>query len=161
MENLQKGDQAPAFTLDSNRGEQSLAGHRGEWLVLYFYPKDDTPGCTAEACDFRDLGPSMPAKVLGVSGDDVDSHNRFAEAYALNFPLLFDRDHRGARAYGAYGEKTTVGTMVGTKRAGVIRSTFIIGPTGEIEEAMYDVKAQGHGQKVADRLQELQAVYNT
>jgi peroxiredoxin Q/BCP len=153
MENrLSPGDKAPDFTLPSTRGEQSLAQHRGAWVVLYFYPKDNTPGCTQEACDFRDLLPGMNATVLGVSPDDVASHDRFTADYDLPFPLIADTDHALAEAYGAWGEKNTYGKTY----QGVIRSTFIIDPEGHIADAMYNVKATDHAQRVGERLQELQ-----
>jgi peroxiredoxin Q/BCP len=150
---LQAGDRAPDFTLNSTHGEQSLEAHRGKWLVLYFYPKDHTPGCTTEACDFRDGLPGMDATVLGVSADDLDSHEKFAADYHLSFPLLSDPGNELAKAYGAYGEKN----ISGKAYKGTLRSTFIISPQGQIATAMYDVKAAGHAGRVAEKLRELQA----
>ena len=151
---LRKGDQAPDFSLPSNQGLKSLGDYKGEWVVLYYYPKDATPGCTAEACDFRDLSTSasLKAQVLGVSADDLASHEGFAEEHNLPFPLLSDPEHEVALRYGAYGEKKNYGKTY----EGIIRSTFIIDPQGMIAEAMYNVKATGHAERVAKRLEALQ-----
>ena len=153
MSTLQNGDQAPPFELPSTQGDKSLETYRGEWVVLYFYPKDDTPGCTAEACDFRDALPGMNASVIGVSADDMASHEAFKEKYSLPFPLLSDEGAAVARAYGSYGDKE----MGGKTYRGTLRSTFIIDPEGRVAEAMYNVSAQGHAEKVQARLAELQA----
>lgn len=147
------GDPAPEFELPSNHGPQRLRDHRGRWVVLYFYPKDDTPGCTTEACDFRDLLPGLGAVVLGVSPDDLDSHQQFARNHQLPFPLLSDTDHRVAEAYGAWGEKRNYGKTY----QGLIRSTFIIDPAGKVAAALRNVKATGHAERVAARLRELLA----
>lgn len=154
--NLQAGDKAPDFTLESNQGSKSLAELHGEWTVLYFYPKDNTPGCTQEACDFRDAMPGMGAQVLGVSADDLASHADFAEGHSLPFPLLSDPGGEVAKHYGAFGKKT----MPHTDKTyeGVLRSTFIIDPEGKVAEAMYDVNHNGHAQKVSERLGELKGV---
>ena len=151
---LHAGDRAPDFSLPSNQGVKSLAEYLGEWVVLYYYPKDATPGCTKEACDFRDLSAAarLNAQVLGVSADDLDSHGRFAEENSLPFPLLSDPDHEVALRYGAYGEKKNYGKTY----EGIIRSTFIIDPQGLIAEAMYNVKATGHAERVAQKLEALQ-----
>jgi len=129
---LEAGDKAPAFTLADAQGKDvSLQDFAGRHLVLYFYPRDDTPGCTKEACGFRDAWDDLRelgAVVLGVSGDDADSHRRFSAKYRLPFTLLSDPDQRVMRAYGAYGEKM----MYGKKVVGVIRSTVWIGPDGRI-----------------------------
>ena len=129
---LEPGTQAPAFTLTDPDGRPvSLADFAGRHVILYFYPKDDTPGCTKEACAFRDGWDELQALgavVLGVSADDADSHRRFASKYRLPFTLLSDPEHRVMRAYGAYGEKT----MYGRKVVGVIRSTVWIGPDGRV-----------------------------
>lgn len=146
-------DTAPEFELASTHGRQRLLDYRGRWVVLYFYPKDDTPGCTTEACDFRDLLPGLGAVVLGVSPDDLDSHQQFAHKHQLPFPLLSDTDHRLAEDYGAWGEKQNYGKTY----LGLIRSTFIIDPQGRVAEAMRNVKADGHAERVAVRLRELQA----
>jgi peroxiredoxin Q/BCP len=129
---LQPGDTPPPFTLRDGEGNDvTLADFAGRHVVLYFYPADDTPGCTKEACGFRDawdeLG-RLGAVVLGVSADDGDSHRRFAAKYRLPFTLLSDPGHRVMQAYGAYGEKT----MYGKKVVGVIRSTVWIGPDGRV-----------------------------
>lgn len=150
---LQAGDKAPTFTLDSEEGKKSLSDYADEWLVLYFYPRNFTGGCTQEACDFRDLSTDMNATVLGVSPDSVDSHQKFKEEHNLNFLLLADEDNETAKAYGAYGTKKSYGK----EYEGLIRSTFIINPDGEIAEAMYNVKATGHAARVAEKLSSLQA----
>ncbi len=149
---LHAGDKAPDFTLESNQGSKSLAELHGEWTVLYFYPKDNTPGCTQEACDFRDAMPGMGAQVLGVSADDLASHADFAEGHSLPFPLLSDPGGEVAKRYGSYGEKTMLN---GASYKGTLRSTFIINPEGKVAEAMYDVNHSGHAQKVSERLGEL------
>ncbi len=151
---LKAGDRAPDFSLPSNRGIKTLAEHLGEWVVVYYYPKDATPGCTQEACDFRDLSSSarLNAQVLGISADDLSSHESFAEENSLPFPLLSDPEHEVALRYGAYGEKKNYGKTY----EGIIRSTFIIDPQGLIAEAMYDVKATGHAERVAKKLETLQ-----
>ncbi len=150
---LQPGDPAPDFTLESTHGPKSLREHRGEWIVLYFYPKDETPGCTTQACDFRDASEGLGATVLGVSPDGLASHEGFAANHDLAFPLLSDSDLSVARAYGAYGEKNVYGKVT----EGLIRSTFIIDPEGTISEAMYNVKPAGHVDRVARRLEELRS----
>jgi peroxiredoxin Q/BCP len=127
---LEPGDKAPDFTLpDATGREVSLEDFAGRDVILYFYPRDDTPGCTKEACGFRDQWDALGrtgAVVLGVSADDAASHRRFATKYRLPFTLLSDPDHTVMRAYGAYGEKT----LYGRKITGVIRSTVWIGPDG-------------------------------
>lgn len=153
MSTLRPGDKAPDFSLPSEAGVKSLADYAGKWLVLYFYPKDFTSGCTTEACDFRDIQPTMRAEIVGVSPDSVDSHEKFKQEHNLNFLLLADEDASVAKAYGAYGTKT----MYGKSYEGVIRSTFIIDPEGRIAEALYNVKAAGHAGKIAERVSELQA----
>lgn len=150
---LSQGDKAPTFTLPSTQGEVSLEALKGQWVVLYFYPKDDTPGCTVEACDFRDALPNMNATVLGVSADDVTSHEKFRDKFSLPFPLLADEGGKVSEAYGTYGEKK----MYGKTFMGVFRSTFIIDPDGNIAEAMYKVKHDGHVAEVASKLTALQA----
>lgn len=149
---LAAGDVAPEFRLESTHGVQSLEDYQGQWLVLYFYPKDDTPGCTTEACDFRDNLEQLGVPVLGVSADDIASHQGFADKYQLPFPLLSDPGAAMAKAYGSYGVKN----MYGKSFEGVLRSSFIINPQGHIAEAMYNVNAKGHVARLAKRLQELQ-----
>lgn len=145
------GDPAPDFRKPSTHGEQRLADYRGRWLVLYFYPKDETPGCTTEACDFRDALPGLDAAVVGVSPDSLESHERFRENHGLPFPLIADEDHALAEAYGAWGEKSNYGRTY----EGVIRSTFLIDPEGRLAEAMRNVRSTGHVERVARRLAEL------
>ena len=129
---LAPGDEPPAFTLtDADGHEVSLQDFKGRHVVLYFYPEDDTPGCTKEACGFRDAWQDLQAldvAVLGVSADDAASHRRFAAKYRLPFTLLSDPERKVMRAYGAYGEKT----MYGRKVIGVIRSTVWLGPDGRV-----------------------------
>ncbi|MGH9020937.1 MAG: peroxiredoxin [Acidimicrobiales bacterium] len=145
---LSEGMRAPGFTLANQRGDRvSLASLRGERVVVYFYPADDTPGCTKEACQFNDaLGAfaSLGVRVLGVSPDAAASHAAFAHKFGLRFDLLSDPTHRVMSAYGAWGDKVLYGKSV----VGVIRSTFIIGPTGKVERAWYHVRADGHADRV-------------
>lgn len=150
---LKAGDSAPDFRLPSTDGELSLADFRGDWLVLYFYPKDATPGCTTQACDLRDNLAALDAKVVGVSPDSLDSHRSFSEDNALNFPLLSDTDSSVAKRYGAWGEKQ----VFGKTSVGLIRSTFIIDPEGKVAEAMYNVRASGHAERLRKKLAELRA----
>jgi len=154
---LKEGDKAPDFCLkgiDENGEEKEfcLKDFRGSKLILYFYPKDDTPGCTTEACDFRDnlnVLAGKGYKVVGVSPDSVNSHKKFREKYGLNFPLLSDPDKKVAEAYGAYGEKK----MYGKVTKGIIRSTFLIDEEGRIKKAWYNVKAKGHVEKLLKELE--------
>jgi thioredoxin-dependent peroxiredoxin len=141
---LQPGDPAPDFTLLDADGEPvSLASFRGQQVIVYFYPAAMTPGCTKEACDFRDnladLG-KLGIAVLGISPDQPSKLAKFRDKEGLTFPLLSDPDRAVLEAYGAYGEKM----LYGKTTVGVIRSTFVIGPDGTIEKAMYGVKATGH-----------------
>lgn len=148
MARLEAGDEAPAFTLaDQDGNPVSLADFAGRQLVLYFYPKDDTPGCTKEACQFNENLAAFQAvdvPVIGVSPDLAESHVRFRTTYGLEFPLLSDPDHGVMEEYGAWGEKT----MYGKKTVGVVRSTFVIGSDGRVERAWYGVRADGHAAKV-------------
>lgn len=148
MTRLEPGDRAPAFTLLDDRGRKvSLTSYKGPTVILYAYPAAMTPGCTTQACDFRDsLAPIAAAGyvVLGISPDPVEELAEFRERDHLTFTLLSDPDHRVLEKYGAYGEKKLYGKTV----VGVIRSTFVIGPTGRIERAMYAVKATGHVAKL-------------
>jgi peroxiredoxin Q/BCP len=152
---LAVGSAAPAFSLPGSDGKtHSLAAHRGHPVVLYFYPKDDTPGCTIEACDFRDhLGRATAkgAVVLGVSRDTLKSHDRFASKYTLNFPLLSDRELAAHRAYGAWGKKV----MYGKEVEGTIRSTFLIDGKGVLRAAWPKVKVAGHVDEVLGALESL------
>jgi peroxiredoxin Q/BCP len=147
---LEAGSKAPAFTLTDHRGEKvSLRDFAGRRVVVYFYPRDDTPGCTKEACQFNDNLRAFnraDVAVLGISPDDTAAHGKFAEKYKLTFPLLSDPTRAVMEKYGAYGEKT----LYGKKTVGVIRSTFLIGANGRIERAWYSVKADGHAAKVLE-----------
>jgi thioredoxin-dependent peroxiredoxin len=145
---IRAGDPAPEFTLESDTGEQvSLADLRGKPVVLYFYPKDDTPGCTTQACGIRDQYADFEeagAVVLGVSPDDAASHVKFREKYELPFSLLADPDHEVAERYGVWGEKKYMGRTY----LGVNRSTFVIGPDGTVTKVMHDVKPATHADDV-------------
>lgn len=149
---LQSGDPAPDFTLRSVDGSQvSLGGLRGRRVVLYFYPKDNTSGCTTQACDLRDHLPSIDAEgavVLGVSPDSVSSHVKFRDKHQLNFPLLSDPDHKVAEAYGVWKEKS----MYGRTYWGIERSTFLIDENGVITEAWRKVSPRGHAERVVEAL---------
>lgn len=133
-----------------NEKEFSLADFKGEKFVLYFYPKDNTSGCTQEACDFRDNINrwTSKAQVIGVSPDSIKSHHKFRENHGLNFTLLSDSEHKLAEFFGAWGEKS----MYGKKYMGIIRSTFIINPDGEIEKSWIKVKVKGHVDEVLESL---------
>ena len=145
---LKVGDKAPEFSLPSSAGEEiSLAGLKGKKVVLYFYPKDDTPGCTKEACGFRDASDDITeagAVVLGVSADGLASHDRFIRKFGLNFPLLADEEKTVADAYGAWGEKKVYGKTV----IGMIRKTFLIDEAGNIQRVWPQVKPEGHAGEV-------------
>lgn len=145
---LQPGDTAPEFTLPDQDGRPvALAGYRGRKVVVYFYPQDDTPGCTREACQFNDALSGFEGAgvdVLGISADDGDSHRRFRAKHGLGFTLLTDAGHEVATRYGAYGEKM----LYGKPTVGVIRSTFLVGDDGRIDRAWYGVKADGHAARV-------------
>ena len=148
MAKLEAGDKAPAFSLPDQDGKSvSLADFKGKRVIVYFYPRDDTPGCTKEACQFNDLladFSKLDAEILGVSADGAASHVKFREKYGLNVRLLTDKDHDMMASFGAWGEKTSYGKTT----IGVIRSTFLIGPDGAIEKSWYNVKADGHAEKV-------------
>jgi thioredoxin-dependent peroxiredoxin len=138
---LAPGDPAPDFTLPDADGNQvSLSSFRGQRVIVYFYPAAMTPGCTKQACDFRDNLDAIGAQVLGISPDAPAKLAKFRARDALTFPLLSDPDHAVGQAYGAYGEKKLYGKIT----VGVIRSTFVIDADGVIEKAMYSVKATGH-----------------
>ena len=148
MKNLE-GQKAPAFDLEGNDGKKhSLEDYKGKTVVLYFYPKDDTPGCTKEACGFRDLGSSLKksnAVVLGVSKDGIESHNKFAGKYKLPFTLLSDPKTDDMKKYGAFGKKM----MYGKEVQGTIRSTVVIGPKGGVIKHWPAVKkAEAHPEEV-------------
>jgi peroxiredoxin Q/BCP len=145
---LAPGDEAPDFTLpDADGNPVSLASYRGRQVIVYFYPAAMTPGCTKEACDFRDRQPdlvSADTAVLGISPDKPEKLAKFRDKEQLTFPLLSDPDHAVEQAYGAYGEKM----MYGKKSVGVIRSTFVIDADGKVTSAQYGVKATGHVERL-------------
>ena len=148
MAKLAAGDKAPTFTLPDQDGKKvSLKDFAGRQVVVYFYPRDDTPGCTKEACQFNDnlrAFARTKVAVLGISADNAEKHRAFRAKYGLKFPLLTDADHKVGEAYGAWGEKT----LYGKKSIGVIRSTFLVDEKGKIARAWYHVKADGHAEKV-------------
>jgi len=150
-----ENSKAPSFTLTAHDGSKvKLADFKGSPVVLYFYPADDTPGCTREACAFRDRSEELKklgAKVFGVSPDDVASHVKFRDKYKLNFPLLADPDHAVAEKYGAWREKN----MYGKKKMGIARSTFLIAADGKIAKVWKSVKVDGHDEHVLAALKEL------
>ena len=149
---IMKGDPAPDFALPADDGSVVRLGDlKGSKVILYFYPKDNTSGCTTQACELRDALPRIDeqgAVVLGVSPDPLSSHVKFKEKHQLNFPLLSDEDHSTAEAYGVWKEKS----MYGRKYWGIERSTFIIDEEGVILDAWRKVKAKGHAEKVTDFL---------
>ena len=152
---IEVGAKAPDFTLAADDGSKiKLSALKGQPVVLYFYPRDDTPGCTREACAFRDAKKQLAAvgaKVLGVSTDDVASHEKFRDKYKLNFPLLADPDHKVAEKYGAWREKN----MYGKKSMGIQRSTYLIDAEGKVAHVWQRVQVDGHDAKVLAALQEL------
>jgi peroxiredoxin Q/BCP len=154
---LEPGTKAPAFNLKSDSGKSvKLGDFKGQPVVLYFYPKDDTPGCTREACAFRDLKKEMEkagAVVLGVSPDSVESHGKFRDKFKLNFPLLADEGHALADQYGAWREKN----MYGKKSMGIQRSTYLIGPDGKIARVWKKVSVDGHDAAVLEAVKKLAA----
>ena len=149
---IEEGQTAPDFTLKDDQGEEvGLADFLGRPVVLYFYPKDDTPGCTKEACAFRDRKSDIEEKgavILGVSPDDVESHAAFKEKYDLNFPLLADSGHQVADAYGAWREKN----LYGKKSKGIQRSTFLIDPEGKVRKVWKRVQVDRHDEQVLEAL---------
>lgn len=146
---LSEGDPAPAFERSDETGaKRSLAEFSGSGLVIYFYPRAFTPGCTTESCDFRDNHEAFAAagyQIIGVSPDPVERLADFRAKHGLPFPLLSDEDHTMAEAYGAWGTKTSYGK----KSVGLIRSTVVVGGDGTIERAWYNVRAAGHAGRVA------------
>ncbi len=151
---LKIGVKAPAFTLRDHAGRKvRLADFRGEWVVLYFYPKDDTPGCTTEACEFSegiDAFGRMRAKVIGVSPDSPASHAAFAEKFHLKHVLLSDPDHKVIETYDALGEKS----MYGRKTTAVVRSTWLVSPEGKLAFHWPKVSPEGHSDEVREKLAE-------
>jgi len=152
---IEEGKKAPAFTLVADDGTKvKLSDLKGKPVVLYFYPRDDTPGCTKEACAFRDRSEefkALNAKVLGVSADDQASHEKFRDKYELNFPLLVDKDNKVSEKYGAYREKN----MYGKISMGIQRSTFVIDKDGKVVKLWKRVKVDGHDTQVLDVLRKL------
>jgi peroxiredoxin Q/BCP len=146
---LKAGDKAVDFELTGSEGENiKLSDFKGRLIVLYFYPRDNTPGCTAEACSFRDVNNDLTAAgatVIGVSPDSAASHKSFAAKHNLNFHLLSDPDHKAAESYGAWAEKTLLGKM----GLGIIRSTFVIGKNFDIIKVYPKVSPEGHGDEIS------------
>ncbi|MGJ9371486.1 thioredoxin-dependent thiol peroxidase [Nesterenkonia sp. CF4.4] len=149
---LEPGDVAPTFTLPAAGGDSvSLDQMRGKKVILYFYPKASTPGCTTQACDFRDSLDSLAASgytVLGISPDPVSALDSFTEEQSLSYPLLSDEDHAVAESYGAWGEKKNYGRVV----EGLIRSTIVLDEDGKVALAQYNVKATGHVARLREKL---------
>lgn len=146
---------APDFSLPDETGKlHSLKDYAGKWLVVYFYPKDDTPGCTIEACSFRDgrddIAEQTGAQIVGISKDDADSHKKFISKHRLTFPLLSDENGDVIKAYGAWGKK-----MFGVE--GILRKTFLIDPNGQVRKVYGRVTPVGHADKVLEDLKSLQA----
>ncbi|QDU64836.1 Putative peroxiredoxin bcp [Planctomycetes bacterium Pan216] len=151
---IEVGKKAPAFTLAADDGSKvKLTELKGSPVIVYFYPKDDTPGCTKEACQFRDSMETLQghgATVLGVSPDTVASHEKFRDKFELNFRLLADPDHKVAEKYGAWREKN----MYGKKKMGIQRSTYLIDADGKVAKLWKSVRADGHAAKVLEALEE-------
>ena len=152
---IEEGKRAPAFTLSADDGTRvKLSELKGKPVVLYFYPKDNTSGCTREACAFRDRKAEIEklgAVVLGISPDSVESHARFREKYHLNFPLLSDPDHKVAEKYGAWREKN----VCGKRKMGIQRSTYLIGADGKVVKVWKRVRVDGHDDQVIEALEAL------
>jgi len=146
---------APDFTLTDNEGnERSLQDYAGKWLLVYFYPKDDTPGCTKEACGFRDAWEELQEsniEVVGISADNEKSHRIFAQKYSLPFPLLVDMENEVSKKFGAYGEKK----MFGNTFMGIKRQSYLIDPDGNIVKEYLKVKPAKHAEEVLEDVQEL------
>ena len=149
---ISEGQPAPDLELESDTGDRvKLADFRGKTVVLYFYPKDDTPGCTTEACEFRDTYDrfrEQGVEVIGVSPDPADSHREFKSKHELPFPLLADPEHKLAEAYGVWGERSSMGR----KYMGINRSTFVIDPEGKVAKVMVGIKPAGHAAQILDQL---------
>ncbi|OZB90381.1 thioredoxin-dependent thiol peroxidase [Paenibacillus sp. XY044] len=152
MTEIAVGDKVPDFTLPASTGEDiTLSSFRGRKVVLYFYPKDNTPACTQEACDFRDALPQIETKgavVLGISPDELKAHGKFAEKYNLPFPLLSDKDHRVSELYGVWQLKK----MYGREFWGVVRSTFLIDEEGRLIKEWRKLRVAGHADDVVSVL---------
>ena len=155
MSLIEPGKKAPAFTLNDQHGKtHSLSDYAGRPVVLYFYPKDDTPGCTKETCDFRDNLPrfkSSKAAVFGISILDEASKAKFAKKYDVTFPLLADEDHAVAEKYGVWQQKS----LYGRKFMGIMRTTYLIGPDGKVAQRWDNVKVNGHAAAVLQAVNEL------
>jgi len=149
---VEEGEKAPDFTLADDQGAKTkLSDCRGTPVVLYFYPRDDTPGCTKEACAFRDRKAEIAkagVKIFGISPDSVESHAQFRDKFSLNFPLLADVGHKVAERYGAWREKN----MYGKKTMGIQRSTFLIDREGRVAKAWKSVQVDGHDEKVLEAI---------
>src|SRR5699024_692928 len=156
---LEVGDTAPAFSLQDDAGNTvSLSDYAGKRVVVYFYPRANTPGCTTEACDFRDAMEQLndsDVAVIGISPDEPDALAKFREDHDLNFPLLSDPEKETLTAYGAFGEKNNYGKKV----HGVIRSTFVVEPDGKIGAAKYNVKATGHVARLIKELYQEESAF--
>ena len=153
---LKAGDAAPSFDVENDQGGRvNLGDLKGEWVVLYWYPKDDTPGCTIEACEIRDSWGLLDgeAKLYGISMDSIESHQKFRDKHSLPFPLLADTDHAVSEAYGVYGKKN----FAGREYMGVDRATFIIDPKGKIARVWAQVNPAGHALEILTALKELKA----
>jgi peroxiredoxin Q/BCP len=152
---IKVGNKAPAFRLESSTGETiSLKDFADKWLVVYFYPRDNTPGCTTEANDFQgslSKFKRLGARVVGVSKDSIASHCKFADKYGLKFPLLSDPEGKMLEKYEAWGEKK----MYGKTRMGIIRSTVLVGPDGRVKKHWPKVRVKGHAEDVLESLREL------
>ena len=156
MPSVNEGEIAPSFELENDRGETvRLDGLRGKWVVLYWYPKDDTPGCTTEACEIRDSWAliSGEAELFGVSPDSVKSHQKFRDKFSLPFPLLADEGHTVSELYGVWALKK----FMGREYMGVERTTFIIAPDGRVARVFSKVKPAGHALEIFQALKELKA----
>jgi thioredoxin-dependent peroxiredoxin len=155
VRNLTEGSMAPGFVLPDQTGTiHSLKQYLGQWVVLYFYPKDDTPGCTVEACQFRDNFPKFKrsqAVVLGVSVDAVKKHAKFATKYELSFTLLSDEEKKVVALYGVWAKKK----FMGREYMGILRTSFLIAPDGKITKVYEDVKPDGHAEEVLKDIKEL------
>lgn len=149
---IEEGSKMPSFTLTDDNGKKVKSSELlGAPLVIYFYPKDDTPGCTKEACAFRDASATLKqlgAKVIGISGDSSESHGKFRDKYSLNFPLLADSDHSVSEKFGAYREKN----MYGKKSMGIQRSTFLMDAKGVVVKVWKRVQVDGHDQAVIEAI---------
>ena len=153
---LAEGEVAPDFDVETDRNEHvKLSELRGEWVVLYWYPKDDTPGCTTEACGIRDNWQMLSgeAKLFGISPDSVKSHQKFRDKFNLPFPLLADEGHQVSERYGVWGPKK----FMGREYMGVDRTTFVIDPDGKIARVFPKVSPAGHALELSDTLRELKS----